>query len=98
MIQQLAEQIERLAGAAVKGNDGGEPSTSSEGGMQAGAKEAEGGLRKIRRRRTLQPIRSATANRCAMGSELARHSDAESECASVQGDAETGQLGPTAAS
>jgi hypothetical protein len=43
MIQQLAEQIERLAGAAVKGNDGGEPSTSSEGGMQAGAKEAEGG-------------------------------------------------------
>lgn len=41
MIQQLAEQIERLAGAAVKGNDGGEPSTGSEGGMQAGAKEAE---------------------------------------------------------
>lgn len=41
MIQQLAEQIERLAGAAVKGNDGGEHSTGSEGGMQAGAKEAE---------------------------------------------------------
>ena len=41
MIQQLSEQIERLAGAAVKGNDAGQPSKGSEGGMQAGAKEAE---------------------------------------------------------